>query len=123
MVRAVVVRDRNALGRKHRCQPCGKSFYDLGKRPVVCPRCETIVAAESRPVVTVQLDLDDEESERARKLGGLTDDEVELAGDDTVADALADEDDEGDVDLTADDDADDDDRDDDNTGAEGETAG
>jgi exodeoxyribonuclease-5 len=31
---------RNAkLGTKRQCQACGARFYDLGKRPVVCPQC------------------------------------------------------------------------------------
>jgi exodeoxyribonuclease-5 len=29
---------------KRQCQACGKKFYDLGKRPVVCPRCKAEVA-------------------------------------------------------------------------------
>ena len=27
------------LGDKQICQNCGAKFYDLGKRPAVCPKC------------------------------------------------------------------------------------
>jgi exodeoxyribonuclease-5 len=30
---------KTKLGAKRLCQACGSRFYDLGKRPVVCPRC------------------------------------------------------------------------------------
>ena len=30
---------KSKLGVKRLCQACGSRFYDLGKRPVVCPRC------------------------------------------------------------------------------------
>lgn len=29
------------LGAKHDCHECGAKFYDLGKSPVVCPKCGT----------------------------------------------------------------------------------
>ena len=32
-----------ALGVKRQCPSCGARFYDLGKRPVVCPRCKAEV--------------------------------------------------------------------------------
>jgi uncharacterized protein (TIGR02300 family) len=28
-------------GTKRRCQHCGAAFYDLGRTPIVCPKCET----------------------------------------------------------------------------------
>jgi len=30
------------LGQKHTCQNCDRRFYDLGNKPAVCPRCETV---------------------------------------------------------------------------------
>ena len=30
------------LGQKHTCQKCERRFYDLGNKPAVCPRCETV---------------------------------------------------------------------------------
>jgi uncharacterized protein (TIGR02300 family) len=42
------------LGMKRLCAGCGAKFYDLGKAPIVCPKCGTtyevpVVAARSRP--------------------------------------------------------------------------
>ncbi len=31
--------DKAALGTKRVCPSCGVRFYDLGKLPVVCPKC------------------------------------------------------------------------------------
>lgn len=40
------------LGTKRLCGSCGAKFYDLGKDPIVCPKCETVfhpvVATRSR---------------------------------------------------------------------------
>ena len=27
------------LGSKHECPECGAKFYDLGREPIVCPKC------------------------------------------------------------------------------------
>jgi exodeoxyribonuclease-5 len=37
---------KTKLGVKRLCQACGSRFYDLGKRPVVCPRCGAEVDLE-----------------------------------------------------------------------------
>ena len=42
------------LGTKRLCGNCGAKFYDLSKDPIVCPKCQTVmalaaVAARSRP--------------------------------------------------------------------------
>jgi uncharacterized protein (TIGR02300 family) len=42
------------LGTKRLCGSCGAKFYDLNKDPIVCPKCNTVVAlaaltARSRP--------------------------------------------------------------------------
>lgn len=29
------------LGNKHECVNCGTKFYDLGKKELICPSCET----------------------------------------------------------------------------------
>ena len=29
------------LGTKRACPSCGAKFYDLGRRPARCPKCET----------------------------------------------------------------------------------
>ena len=30
------------LGTKRLCGSCGAKFYDLGKDPIICPKCETV---------------------------------------------------------------------------------
>lgn len=30
------------LGTKRLCASCGAKFYDLGKDPIICPKCETV---------------------------------------------------------------------------------
>ena len=37
---------KSKLGTKRQCQACGGRLYDLGKRPVVCPRCGAEVDLE-----------------------------------------------------------------------------
>jgi len=34
-------------GTKRRCDACGAPFYDLNKRPVVCPKCSTEIKVDS----------------------------------------------------------------------------
>ena len=36
----------NALGLKRICTNCGGRFYDLEKRPIICPDCETEFTGE-----------------------------------------------------------------------------
>jgi len=35
------------LGRKQKCSSCGIKFYDLNKKPVLCPTCKTEFDPES----------------------------------------------------------------------------
>ena len=37
------------LGSKHLCTECGARFYDLGRQPPTCPKCDTVVAAATKP--------------------------------------------------------------------------
>ena len=43
------VRDvaRAELGTKRLCGECGAKFYDLGKDPIICPKCEAVFVAGS----------------------------------------------------------------------------
>ena len=34
-------------GEKHICSNCGQKFFDLNKRPIVCPKCNTEVLDKS----------------------------------------------------------------------------
>ena len=35
--------NNNIKGEKHICSNCGQKFFDLNKRPIVCPKCNTEV--------------------------------------------------------------------------------
>ena len=34
-------------GTKRRCLNCSAKFYDLGRNPIVCPKCETVFTPET----------------------------------------------------------------------------
>ncbi len=109
------------LGTKRLCANCGAKFYDLGKDPIVCPKCETVFVvpvipvrasrAEARPVpkapVAVEpettdaefVSLEDAEAEQQGKkpAGAKGDDE---AADDAADDTFIEEQDDGDPDVT-----------------------
>ena len=38
------------LGTKRLCGSCGAKFYDLGKTPIICPKCETVFVVQAVPV-------------------------------------------------------------------------
>jgi len=38
-------------GTKRICPGCAAKFYDLDKRPIVCPKCKTVVA-DDNPIVS-----------------------------------------------------------------------
>ena len=37
------------LGAKRQCQNCGTKFFDLGRDPIVCPKCATVFQALPAP--------------------------------------------------------------------------
>ena len=43
-------------GEKHRCSNCGAKFFDLNKKPIICPKCNTEVMDKSvvktKPVIS-----------------------------------------------------------------------
>lgn len=100
------------LGKKLTCPDCGARFYDLGKSPATCPKCEHTfdaqpvlkpkrqpVAEPKKKVVAKVIKKDDEDE----------DDDDLLDGDDEDLEI----DDDDDDDLLPDADLDDDDDDDD----------
>ncbi len=36
-------------GTKRRCDACGAPFYDLNKRPVICPKCSAEIKVDTPP--------------------------------------------------------------------------
>ena len=81
------------LGTKRVCVSCATKFYDLGKQPAVCPKCDTEQPAEQprvrRPTGNVA-----EEKRRAKPapVPGLEDADVEVEAteDDSDEDVLED---------------------------------
>ena len=113
---------RTDLGDKQVCPNCGAKFYDLRKRPAVCPKCttafdpseESVRSKRGRSRVTTHDPAyeDDEEvadKKKARASGDEDEDEEEVeetAEVDAEAEAepiLADEDDEDETKKSADD--------------------
>ncbi|GAC1332883.1 MAG: hypothetical protein NVSMB26_13200 [Beijerinckiaceae bacterium] len=41
------------LGTKRQCQNCGAKFFDLGKSPIVCPKCATVYQVVAIPARAV----------------------------------------------------------------------
>lgn len=35
-------------GTKHRCPNCGAAYYDLGRSPIICPKCQTLFVETPR---------------------------------------------------------------------------
>jgi uncharacterized protein (TIGR02300 family) len=109
------------LGTKRLCASCGAKFYDLGKTPIVCPKCDTVFqpvvtrsrggaaaatvaplapeveVPETAEVELVSLEEADAEAEGGKKVDGDVEDDVEVA-DDPADDAtfLEPDEDEGD---------------------------
>ena len=95
------------LGNKRVCVSCGTKFYDLGRTPAVCPKCDTEQPAEQPRVrriapvapvepprgkpqprpgledgeVDVEVEAEAEEDEE-----GVLEDTSDLEGDDAIAD-------------------------------------
>src|SRR5579885_78117 len=96
------------LGIKRQCANCGAKFYDLGKDPIICPKCGTVyevaaaparraaakaapVEEEAAPVAeaeTVSLEeVAEQEKKSASTKGAAPDVDVDTDDDVEVADA------------------------------------
>lgn len=94
-------------GTKRLCQGCGAKFYDMTRKPIVCPKCEAVFEPETKtrkarapraepvvvPVVKAVVAKDDDE------IGVEVEVEVEDDDDDEAAAALLADDDDDDDDL------------------------
>jgi uncharacterized protein (TIGR02300 family) len=80
---------RTELGDKQVCPNCGAKFYDLRRRPAVCPKCTTsfdpaeegVRARRTRARVTSHdpaYDEDEEAEEKPRVVAGDDEDEEEV---------------------------------------------
>lgn len=79
---------RTDLGEKQICPNCGAKFYDLRRRPAVCPKCtasfdpaeEGVRARRSRSRISAHepaLEEEEEELEEGKKVAATGDDEEE----------------------------------------------
>ena len=63
------------LGTKRTCPSCAAKFYDLGRRPARCPKCETD-EDDDTPEVDAEADRipDDDDDDDDENSSGLSDD-------------------------------------------------
>lgn len=93
-----------ALGEKQACTACGTKFYDLNRRPAVCPKCKTSFDPDADAVKVARMKAKaaikaysaedeeevDEEDERERA-GDASEDAEDLEEEDPVTAPLTDE--------------------------------
>ena len=78
-------------GEKHVCSNCGTLFFDLNKKPIICPKCKTEVLdktqTKTKPVISdPKVEVRNEDKSVTENL-----DEVE---DENIEDDLIDDDDD-----------------------------
>jgi uncharacterized protein (TIGR02300 family) len=112
------------LGTKRLCGNCGAKFYDLGKDPIICPKCETVfevaavtrgrpeaarpaaaaedaAAPETADAEFVSLEEADAEAQGAKTGDGAEGDDEDIELDESLDDAaFIEEEEEGEEDVT-----------------------
>ncbi len=103
----------DARGLKRICTDCGVRFYDLNKRPIICPECETEFTGEVKAKGRRGRVAAEPAPEKAAKKSKAPKEESKIANDDDVETVETDEDvvSLDDVEEAGDDDNDDDDAD------------
>jgi uncharacterized protein (TIGR02300 family) len=100
------------LGIKRLCANCGAKFYDLGKTPIVCPKCDTVFepvvssrarADSARAAAKAPAEAEVPEKEDA-ELVPLEEADAETHGKKAKATADVDVDDDDDIEIEDDDD-------------------
>jgi uncharacterized protein (TIGR02300 family) len=107
------------LGTKRQCQNCGAKFFDLGKSPIVCPKCATVYqvaavparavarAAPAKPVAEVEPEVEaaevelvslEEVEEGEDKVAAVAADDIEV--EDEPADTFLEEEEEDSDDVS-----------------------
>ncbi len=102
------------LGSKRQCQNCGAKFFDLGRDPILCPKCGTVfqVTAASRAQARGAAADDEAAPEAAAELVPLEDadaadskavaaveDDIEIEDDDSADETFMAEEEEEDDDV------------------------
>jgi uncharacterized protein (TIGR02300 family) len=83
------------LGNKRQCQNCGAKFFDLGKDPIVCPKCGTVflvaAAARGRPAAKAEEEEEDTEVAVPAGVEVVSLDEVEAGEEKAAAEPVVDD--------------------------------
>lgn len=81
------------LGTKRQCANCGAKFFDLGKNPIVCPKCGTVYEVAALPSRARAKPAEDEEPEAETGEAELVPlEEADAGEDEKVAAVLPEED-------------------------------
>jgi len=75
------------LGSKRTCVACGAKFYDLGRTPAVCPKCDTEQPAEQPRLRRAAAPLPDDKLKKRVVPGDADADADEAEVDDAAEDA------------------------------------
>ncbi len=107
------------LGTKRLCTSCGTKYYDLGRTPILCPKCGTVFTAASLSLRAKAAPVEEEEAEveetlpvdfvsleeaDAEQSGGgedvpeIEDEEIADIGEDLVDDTFLETEDDEDID-------------------------
>ena len=101
------------LGIKRQCQNCGAKFFDLGRSPILCPKCGTTFQATAASRAAPRNVVADEEADAENpnvelvsledadavedKAAVVADDDIEIEDDDSADETFLEEE-EGDAD-------------------------
>ncbi|MCZ6860245.1 MAG: TIGR02300 family protein [Alphaproteobacteria bacterium] len=80
-------------GTKRTCLSCGVRFYDLGKKPITCPSCESSFEPEAFVKTRRSRQSAPIEPKKVTEAAKVPEKEAEIAGTDTVEAAVANDDD------------------------------
>lgn len=81
-------------GTKRTCLSCGVRFYDLGKKPITCPSCESSFEPEAFVKTRRSRQSAPIEPKKVAVAAKVPEKEAEIAGTDTVKAAAANDDDD-----------------------------
>jgi uncharacterized protein (TIGR02300 family) len=59
------------LGTKRHCRSCGNRFYDLGRDPILCPKCGAVFQPnDTKPIAPVAAEVAAEDEVKAEAAAG-----------------------------------------------------
>jgi len=97
-------------GHKHTCSNCEARFFDLGKSPATCPKCETVqIVPKTKGRAAVKIPVEPEIEKAKKPYSEDKSDNTDGEDGEDEENLIVEEDVDLDVDLDDDDDEDDDD--------------